>query len=1419
MKAYGVGPLCLALCFAPACTPPSASDGPASLGEEIKYQQPAEAVVSSLSGAKLIEVSRPPSYGSARDLKKGLLFDGNDKTGYGWRTAYAFPIILLIDLGEGKTFDAISVTALGGNSPFELPFYRVLAGQSPEKMHVIVENHDRDNLPLHNAEHSRFPLTSTFSAIRARYLIVDVKPMGYFAGLQEIEIRESESGESPSGKSVKYEDYYEYEYLGNSCPYPTQRYVTPHIQWAKPLAGGKIKTLALMSFPTSRDIVEIAQRADLDWEFVGTRSNNSKSLDVHVVRKLDNALERPHDVMLIGSTRWVTLPAEIQKKILQKVRGGMGLLYIQPRFTSDNIDAVINSLKPAPEVIAGVPIERVQFLDQPKDPYILKGKFGAGTVVVMQYEIAETTDWWWTPDWVDTWWSACSIMPPILPSPTEPNASCEFAMSAIIRCMMAAGNRDILVPEISVDGDTVSIAASQGAHSAQIVVCDERMRTLTQFTSKIDGRQMEFSLSGKMPSGGNTINCWLRDEQDCVIGWGSRVANVEDTSINNIGIKLKARNLGEEVEGHVFLDPRETRVVSTEIEIRDTYDRVIDHRRETGTTEGFRFSTEKVCGHGVTVTVRIYGEDEDKQYLLDEERVLVPLRVEPDNEDYIFAAWGEYPFMILRPYGVHAWRQSQEMGYDRTIAFQAYWPTDTQEQIQSGYRAFLSPFIENNIRPMLTYVASTGYAVRPHNKKRVQLADEAFYEEFSGRTRHRMSMAKPWNVTDVFWGDETSYWQDKSPAMLERFQEYLKQRHNSLEVLNRSWGTEFGSWADVEPGTFSEVAKRKGSVGQYIEFQGFLEQMMLEYYRHGYQAAQDVIPGVKVGITGTAEPFTLGNDWSLSLEYMDHVIYYGDNVTGIRLTREALRSFGSRESVFYRWTGYDYFDRNEIYARYGIWSDLLYGFDGIAIYAAHGFYRRGYHNHGAINPDFTFTQRGRWHQRESKEIKQGIGKLLCISEHQKSPVGVYYSMESLRAGGMARWLKRSPSNFAIEPAHIANSTFQILADLQFSPNFVDHKRIQEGPGRRVIVLPATFLLSDVEIERLASFVFDGGTLISFGHPAYMTEDGELREGNLLQSVLGSEPRQDFWRTKSDVRRFAIGQVASEIVLADARTRLAGDVSVLLRTSDGLPLVSRNNFGKGNAYFINGFPTEYMAYRPDVYGGKDLDPSSFKEINSGAFRKLLSTCLDDAGIRPAFTIVSGNYPAGVPYLEVNRFANGDVRFNCLIEAYLEHLRTATASKIIGSEDYRPLKINFERKSHVYELRSGRYIGYVDSAVIDVAPTVAQVFALSPERVKDLSVTVDCRMDQVNTEISVVGLENTKYTPVVHVDVYDPEGTKIEPYSKNIVLDPESKSGIYAFEHAINDTKGQWRIVVKDVLSGLTNEAAYELNPQAPRVSRQ
>ena len=118
--------------------------------------------------------------------------------------------------------------------------------------------------------------------------------------------------------------------------------VTPHVPWARPLPGGKIRALVLMDDLNSREGVELAQRIDLDLDYVKFRTTFDKELlyqgDLSILTLtaaqdalLERLRTREYDVFVVAGFKWdFHFTAEIRELVLDKVRAGAGLFLIQP---------------------------------------------------------------------------------------------------------------------------------------------------------------------------------------------------------------------------------------------------------------------------------------------------------------------------------------------------------------------------------------------------------------------------------------------------------------------------------------------------------------------------------------------------------------------------------------------------------------------------------------------------------------------------------------------------------------------------------------------------------------------------------------------------------------------------------------------------------------------------------------------------------------------------------------------------------------------------------------------------------------------------------------------------------------------------------------------------------------------------------
>ncbi len=116
---------------------------------------------------------------------------------------------------------------------------------------------------------------------------------------------------------------------------------TPHVAWGRPFDRGPLKVLVLCDDQNAREVIELAQRLDVQFRYVKFRTTRQKewiwqgdrsipSLEAAQKRLLDE-LSRPIDVIVLAGFDWqVHFTPQIRAKLAQKVRAGTGLIAIEP---------------------------------------------------------------------------------------------------------------------------------------------------------------------------------------------------------------------------------------------------------------------------------------------------------------------------------------------------------------------------------------------------------------------------------------------------------------------------------------------------------------------------------------------------------------------------------------------------------------------------------------------------------------------------------------------------------------------------------------------------------------------------------------------------------------------------------------------------------------------------------------------------------------------------------------------------------------------------------------------------------------------------------------------------------------------------------------------------------------------------------
>lgn len=123
----------------------------------------------------------------------------------------------------------------------------------------------------------------------------------------------------------------------------SEELVTPHTPWLKPYAGGKVRALFLLDLRQQREIIELAERMDLDFRTVRIafvkedmgwgmieRFGTYNFQDANAALR-EELSGRPFDVIVIAGRIWERVDAENQKAIRAALANGTGLVSVRNR--------------------------------------------------------------------------------------------------------------------------------------------------------------------------------------------------------------------------------------------------------------------------------------------------------------------------------------------------------------------------------------------------------------------------------------------------------------------------------------------------------------------------------------------------------------------------------------------------------------------------------------------------------------------------------------------------------------------------------------------------------------------------------------------------------------------------------------------------------------------------------------------------------------------------------------------------------------------------------------------------------------------------------------------------------------------------------------------------------------------------------
>ena len=425
-------------------------------------------------------------------------------------------------------------------------------------------------------------------------------------------------------------------------------------------------------------------------------------------------------------------------------------------------------------------------------------------------------------------------------------------------------------------------------------------------------------------------------------------------------------------------------------------------------------------------------------------------------------------------------------------------------------------------------------------------------------------------------------------------------------------------------------------------------------------------------------------------------------------------------------------------------------------------------------PDMTFTRSGEHLRDNWKELKAGIWQQVRALRIERPKVAVHYSQASIHA----TFLRGTPKD-----VHNAwEGWLRSLEDVGVPYNFVSYEQIELGElmraGYRALILPCSVALSSKEVKAIREFVAAGNMVIADAHPGLTTETCRPVSRDSIVRLFGARRLGKAPGNAIDLR---VGKaVALSRMRAIDRLALAGAKAQGTSATAGVPVFLHRRLGRGTAILLNADVSSYPTERKI---GREPERH---------WRRWLGQTLAAAWVTPSALLRAQGDK--LPHVEVVRYTDESGRpvLYGLLEALLP--------------DAKPQRLEIELSGResglVYDVGAGRMVSRTPRVTTVLHPHPVRLYAVldAPVKVKALPAAEARRGEDAIIAFAFTGC---RLNQAVRCEVTDAAGRRRPEYSA-VVIAPAGR-GQLRIPLAVNDPKGSWRINLTHILTGLTAES--------------